>query len=86
MRENLSAFILLVTHDSFSTSCFIAALRLKARIMIPHHAAFSPKSAEGSLPPEGVKKCDLAGLSLPVLQYYPRSQSAHSAVVRERAS
>ena len=50
------AFILLVTHDPPSASSFIAALRLKARIMIPHQAAFSPKSEEGSFPPEGVKK------------------------------
>jgi hypothetical protein len=34
--------------------------------MIPHHAAFSPKSAEGSLPPEGVKKLFLDKKSLDI--------------------
>jgi len=39
---------------------------LKARIMIHHQAAFSPKSEEGNFPPEGVKKLFLDKKSLDI--------------------
>ena len=41
----------LATHVSPRTKRFIAEFRFKARIMMCHHAAFTPKYPDGSLPP-----------------------------------
>jgi len=51
IRWNRMALSRVVIQDPPSTNRFIAAFRLKERIMIPHHAAFSPKSPEGQPPP-----------------------------------
>src|SRR5919112_977500 len=51
IREKRSAFIRRATHAGPSTSRFITAFRLWARIMIVHHAALAPNSPLGIRPP-----------------------------------
>ena len=49
--ENRIRFILVASMDGSKAIFFIITFRFRANIMIHHHAAFSPKSAEGSFPP-----------------------------------
>ena len=60
MREKRIAFILFIAHDSCNISRFIAVLRLKARIMIHHQAALTPKRADmfRVAPPLALKKLE----------------------------
>src|SRR3954447_7499610 len=50
IRAKRSAFMRFVTHAGPSTSRFITAFRLWARIMIVHHAALAPNSPLGIRP------------------------------------
>src|SRR3972149_1318969 len=51
INEKRIAFMRLDTQLSPSTKRFIASLRFNVSIIIHHHAAFSPKSPDGSFPP-----------------------------------
>ena len=51
IREKRSAFMRRATHAGPSTSRFITAFRLWARIMSVHHAALAPNSPLGIRPP-----------------------------------
>src|SRR4051794_15401740 len=51
IRGKRSAFMRRATHAGPSTSRFITAFRLWARIMIVHHAALAPNSPLGIRPP-----------------------------------
>ncbi len=49
--ENLILFIRIFIMDGSNAKFFIIAFKFRVMIIIHHHAAFSPKSAEGSFPP-----------------------------------
>ncbi len=51
IKPNRTVFIRLRAHDSPSTSRFISTLRLNSKIIIHHHAEFSPQSPDGNCPP-----------------------------------
>src|SRR5450631_2448659 len=51
MRCRRIAFMRRVAHSAPKTKRFIVVLRFMAMIMIVHHAAFTPKRAEGIFPP-----------------------------------